>query len=93
AYVRRLSVDSLVHDPAVLRFLIDLFGADRIALGSDYPFPLGEPVPGTLIESLELDPTTREQLLWRTAAEFLKLRLDATRPWQQDRRQSVGGPH
>jgi aminocarboxymuconate-semialdehyde decarboxylase len=35
-------VDTLVHDPGVLRMLIDLLGVDRIAMGSDYPYPLGE---------------------------------------------------
>ena len=38
----RFYVDSLVHDADALRFLIKLFGAQRVALGSDYPFPLGE---------------------------------------------------
>ena len=44
--LRRCYVDSLVHDPDSLRHLIDIMGPDRIALGSDYPFPLGEHVPG-----------------------------------------------
>jgi aminocarboxymuconate-semialdehyde decarboxylase len=52
AYLDRLYVDSLVHDAQALRYLIDLFGAERIALGSDYPFPLGEHHPGALIESM-----------------------------------------
>jgi aminocarboxymuconate-semialdehyde decarboxylase len=45
-YLGRFYVDSLVHDPDMLRFMIKLMGAERIALGSDYPFPLGETVPG-----------------------------------------------
>src|SRR5205085_556211 len=39
-YLRRIYLDSLVHDARALRFVIDLFGADRVALGTDYPFPL-----------------------------------------------------
>lgn len=35
-------VDTLVHNPSVLKMLIEMFGADRIAMGSDYPYPLGE---------------------------------------------------
>jgi aminocarboxymuconate-semialdehyde decarboxylase len=80
-YLRRIFVDSLVHDPAALRYLIALVGAERIALGSDYPFPLGEERPGSLIDSLEdLSPTERERLLAGTALEFLGLaasRFDA----------------
>jgi aminocarboxymuconate-semialdehyde decarboxylase len=71
-YLRRLYFDSLVHDGRTLKNLIEVFGADRVALGTDYPFPLGELSPGALIESMtELDAATREQLLWRTALEWL----------------------
>ena len=45
-YLRRLYVDSLVHDPAMLRYLVELMGAERIALGSDYPFPWARVVGG-----------------------------------------------
>ena len=41
-YIGQFFVDSLVHEPAVLQHMIELFGSNRIALGSDYPFPLGE---------------------------------------------------
>jgi aminocarboxymuconate-semialdehyde decarboxylase len=71
-YVPRLYVDSLVHDADALRYIINVFGAHRVALGSDYPFPLGETSPGALIASLaELDAAARQRLLWGTAAEFL----------------------
>jgi aminocarboxymuconate-semialdehyde decarboxylase len=49
-------------------------GANRVALGSDYPFPLGEEEPGKLIESMaELSAETKKQLLSGTAHEFLNL--------------------
>lgn len=74
AYLGRFYVDSLVHDADALRYLIKLIGAERIALGSDYPFPLGEARPGTLIESMsDLSQSVRERLLFGTAAEFLGL--------------------
>lgn len=71
-YLGRFWVDSLVHDADTLRFILRIFGGDKVALGSDYPFPLGEDRPGTLIESLtELEPAARERLLWRNALEWL----------------------
>ncbi len=74
SYLRRLYFDSLVHDERALRFLIDTVGADRVALGSDYPFPLGEDVPGALIEALDdLADRDRHRLLCGTALEFLGL--------------------
>jgi aminocarboxymuconate-semialdehyde decarboxylase len=48
-YIGKFWVDSLVHDPTAMKFLIDVMGEDRICLGSDYPFPLGEHHPGKLI--------------------------------------------
>lgn len=70
-YLGRFYVDSLVHDPTALRLLLEVIGENRIALGSDYPFPLGEPCPGNLIESMDLAPTTKARLLGGTAVEFL----------------------
>lgn len=70
----RLYFDSLVHDAEALRYLIRLVGVERVALGTDYPFPLGEAEPGKLIESLtELTAPDRERLLSGTALEFLGL--------------------
>lgn len=67
-------VDSLVHDAGALGVITGLLGAERVALGSDYPFPLGEDQPGALIESIRgLPEAMRQQLLWKTAAEFLRL--------------------
>ena len=72
AQLRRFYFDTLVHDEAALRFLVDAVGADRLALGSDYPFPLGERVAGTLIKAMPgLDAATRARMLAGTAEEFL----------------------
>ena len=69
---RRFWVDSLVHDIVALRHLVDLLGASRVALGSDYPFPLGEDRPGELIEALgDLSAGDRAMLLSGAALQFL----------------------
>ena len=71
-YLGKFYLDSLVHDEAALKYLIDLMGDDKIMLGSDYPFPLGEHHPGKLIESMSsLSVESKEKLLWRNATEFL----------------------
>lgn len=70
--VRRIFVDSLTHDADTLRFIAGIVGHDRIALGTDYPFPLGEAVPGATIEALtELPVATRQRMLAGTAEVFL----------------------
>jgi len=71
-YLGRFYVDSLVHDADALHALVKMFGANRVALGSDYPFPLGEEEPGRLIESIDsFDEATKRRLLYETAVEFL----------------------
>ncbi|MDE2091881.1 MAG: amidohydrolase [Gammaproteobacteria bacterium] len=72
-YLGRFYVDSLVHHAGMLNYMIDLMGANSIALGSDYPFPLGEAEPGQLIESMPLDTRTKQRLLHGTALEWLRL--------------------
>jgi len=68
----RFYVDSLVHDADALRLLLKLFGVQRVALGSDYPFPLGEAHPGQLIDSMkEFSAKEKAQLFSGTAREFL----------------------
>ncbi|GAM19307.1 hypothetical protein SAMD00019534_024820, partial [Acytostelium subglobosum LB1] len=76
-YIGRFWVDSLVHDEEALKFLVKLMGASKVCLGTDYPFPLGEQVPGELIQSIkEFDDVTKQQLLGENALEFLGLTKD-----------------
>jgi aminocarboxymuconate-semialdehyde decarboxylase len=71
-YLRNFYIDSLVHDADALRYLVGLHGADRIALGSDYPFPLGEATPGALIKSMDdLSLDQKRAMLGGTATAFL----------------------
>jgi aminocarboxymuconate-semialdehyde decarboxylase len=75
-YLGRFFVDALVHDPLMLHYMIDLMGAECIAMGSDYPFPLGETVPGSLIDSMDLTPAVRERLLSGSALAWLNLKRE-----------------
>jgi aminocarboxymuconate-semialdehyde decarboxylase len=49
AYLDRFAVDSAVFDERALRLLLDVMGPERVLLGTDYPFPLGEGDPGALV--------------------------------------------
>ena len=69
-------MDSLVHDADTLDFLLNKIGSNRIALGTDYPFPLGELEPGKLIESMSLSSEQRDKLLFRNALEWLGLSIN-----------------
>lgn len=73
-YISRFWIDSLVHDKNMLNFVVDQFGPDRVALGSDYPFPLGENVPGSLIKSMDWSNEKKEKVLSGAALEWLGLK-------------------
>jgi len=72
-YLGRFYVDSLIHDVNFLKYVIDLVGEDKICLGSDYPFPLGEAVPGTEINELNVSQAIKDKLLYQNALDWLKL--------------------
>ncbi|MEJ7701521.1 MAG: amidohydrolase family protein [Pyrinomonadaceae bacterium] len=75
-YLGKFWLDSLVHDTAMLDYLIKLVGAKKVALGTDYPFPLGEEIAGSLIESMSFDEMTKAKLLHGAALEWLDLKKE-----------------
>ncbi len=70
-YADRVYVDSVVFTDTALRVLIDVHGPDRVLLGSDYPYPLGERPAGTLIRSSGLDHASQQRILSTNACAFL----------------------
>jgi aminocarboxymuconate-semialdehyde decarboxylase len=72
-YLDKFYLDTLVHDPLMLDFLMNLMGPNQLALGTDYPFPLGELQPGKLIDSMPYDDKIKERLLNGSALEWLSL--------------------
>lgn len=75
-YLGKFWLDSLVHNSLMLDYLVKLVGAQKIALGTDYPFPLGEEIAGSLIESMSFDESTKEKLFHKAALEWLDLEKD-----------------
>ncbi len=74
SYARRFHVDSAVFDPGALKLLIDVMGFDRVMLGSDYPFPLGEQRIGQLIrDTSSFTGAQRQRLLHDNAVAFFGL--------------------
>ena len=66
-------IDSLVHDEPTLMALVERFGHECIVLGSDYPFPLGEHVPGSGILASQLSDEQKEWLLSKAAFKWLNI--------------------
>jgi aminocarboxymuconate-semialdehyde decarboxylase len=71
-YVGRFFVDSVVFDERALRLLVDIVGAERVVVGSDYPYPLGERPAGAVVRAASfLDDASRERILAGNAREYL----------------------
>lgn len=78
SYARRLYTDSAVFDRGALRLLTEVMGTDRVMLGTDAPFPLGEQQPGALVRSCDfLGADGQQRILHDNARAFFALK---TRP-------------
>jgi aminocarboxymuconate-semialdehyde decarboxylase len=76
-YLNRFYVDSAVFDQSALALLVEKMGTDRVMLGSDYPFPLGEECVGSLIRESNFPQATKTKLLGRNSMQFLALQSEA----------------
>ena len=79
SFLRRFYYDTVVHSPEALRFLVDRVGADRVVLGSDYPFPMGDPEPVATVLKSALDEATTAGLLGGNAIQALAPYIDDLR--------------
>ncbi len=74
AYQRRLYYDTVTGSEEALRFLLDRVGADRVVLGSDWPFVPWKPSPGGWVQSLKsLTQEEKDRILWKNLETLLKL--------------------
>jgi aminocarboxymuconate-semialdehyde decarboxylase len=71
AYLGRFWVDSATHDPQLLRYILDVVGDDKVCLGTDYPFPLGDLEIGKFIEEMDLSVETREKIFHKNTLDWL----------------------
>jgi aminocarboxymuconate-semialdehyde decarboxylase len=73
-YLRRFRYDTLVQRPEALRYLVQLVGHDRVMLGSDHPFWMGDPDPLKVVREAGLDPATETAIFGGNAAQIFHLR-------------------
>jgi aminocarboxymuconate-semialdehyde decarboxylase len=72
----RLYFDTVLFEPLALRFLCDVVGADKIMLGSDYPFGIGDPDPCGVVAQTALTQAEREAILGGNAARIFHVDCD-----------------
>jgi aminocarboxymuconate-semialdehyde decarboxylase len=71
--IKRFYFDTLTHDATLLRALIDFAGADRVLLGSDYPFDMGDPRQADAVRALGLRSDAEDAILDGNAERILSL--------------------
>jgi len=81
---RRLFFDTVLFEPQALRFLCDVAGADRVVLGSDYPFPIGDPEPARVVDETPLTEAERRAILGETAARIFHIDCGCTNQTEVD---------
>jgi aminocarboxymuconate-semialdehyde decarboxylase len=70
-YIGKFWVDSATHDPMLLEYVLKLQGSNRVMLGTDYPFPLGDLEIGKFIEEMDLSKKVKEDIFYNSALEWL----------------------
>jgi aminocarboxymuconate-semialdehyde decarboxylase len=69
-YLKQFYFDTITHDAIVLKSLVELVGAERVLLGSDYPFDMGNENPVELVRSAELGDEAEKLILGENAANI-----------------------
>jgi aminocarboxymuconate-semialdehyde decarboxylase len=70
-YLKQFYFDTITHDTNILKSLVDLVGADRVLLGSDYPFDMGHEIPVDLVRAANLGPENEKKILEENAVQLL----------------------
>ena len=73
--INKFYVDTIIHDPRALLYLVESFGADHILLGSDFPAPMGPEFPVKEVEEIDIPREDKIKILGGNAARLMRLNL------------------
>lgn len=73
AYLKRFWYDTCVFDPVLIARLVETVGADRVMLGSDYPFDMGDDDPVGTFDKAEIAGTERQRIVHDNAARLFRI--------------------
>lgn len=72
-YLGKFWVDCITHDIRMLQYVLEMVGSDKVTLGSDYPFPLGDLTIGRFIEESDLSDETKTAIFSKNTFSWLQL--------------------
>jgi aminocarboxymuconate-semialdehyde decarboxylase len=71
--LRHLYTDTVVHDARVLKFVVEMLGADRLMMGSDMPFPIGDTEPTRIVAQAGLSEEETKSISGELAAKLFRI--------------------
>ncbi len=74
-YIGKFWIDSATHDPQLFQYILSIVGDEKITLGSDYPFPLGDLEIGSFLEKLNLSQKTLENIFYKNTLDWLGIKI------------------
>lgn len=77
ASFRRLYFDTVLFEARALRFLCDVAGVDKVMLGTDHPFPIGDPEPMKVIDAAGFTAPEKRCICCETAARLFRIPVKA----------------
>ena len=72
-YLGKFWVDSITHDEKMMNYVLDLQGSEKVCLGTDYPFPLGDLEIGKFITEMGLSEKVVEDIFCNSTLDWLAL--------------------
>ncbi len=65
--------DTILHDPRVLKFVVEMMGTEKLMMGSDNPFPIGDLEPMKVVSGAELNAAQTASINGGLAAKLFRL--------------------
>jgi len=75
-YLGKFWVDCITHDIDSLKYIVDRVGSEKVCLGTDYPFPLGDLEMGKFIEESDMNPKDIENIMNKSTLDWLGLKME-----------------
>ncbi len=75
-YLGKFWVDCITHDPNYLKYILDMIGSEKVTLGSDYPFPLGDLEIGKFIDEMNLKDADRDNIYFQSTLDWLDMKKE-----------------
>lgn len=75
-YLGKFWVDCITHDPGYLKYILNMIGSEKVTLGSDYPFPLGDLEIGKFIHEMSISDEDKSNIFYQSTLDWLDMKME-----------------